>query len=183
MAGVYQVFRNRRHRLLQLENPQPFFQLLQTANNQPWKSNWNPAQFQLKTSPKHQHLSYGHLSFLMPSIPLIHEEWVDAFAALLTPYGELLPMLSEHGIYYAYHALKPYDALDWERSIPYRFPDTPSQVDQYEFLSAKIQQPLFFRLPHSYAPFFATESFVEIVNGIKAKGWQFEKCWENRRLD
>lgn len=181
MTAVYQVFRSRRYRLFQLENPQLFFQLLKHSSDQPWQENWNPNQFFLQTGPKEQQLSYGELSFLIPSIPLIHERLIDSLSSLLTPYGELLPMPSENGIYYAYHVLKAYDALDWERSITYRYPKSLVQIQRYEFQVEKVKRPLFFRLPHSYAPFFATESFLQRLNDLNGEGWQFEKCWESER--
>lgn len=118
---------------------------------------------------------------MIPSIPLIHERLIDSLSSLLTPYGELLPMPSENGIYYAYHVLKAYDALDWERSTTYRYPKSLVQIQRYEFQVEKVKRPLFFRLPHSYAPFFATESFLQRLNDLNGEGWQFEKCWESER--
>lgn len=180
MTAVYRVIRSQSYRLLQLENPHPFFQLLQSAFEQPWRENWEPEQFRLTTGPKEQHLSYGELSFLIPSIPLIHEQIIDSLSKYLTPFGECLPMISENGVYYAYHMLRGYDALDQEKSTPYRYPEKSLQMDRIEFQPEKITQPLLFRLPHSFAPFFATESLIKRLHELNGKGWQFEKCWESK---
>lgn len=179
MASVYQAFRNRHYRLLRLENPQPLFELLHSSIDQPWKSDWNKIQFQLIPGPREQELSYGELSFLIPSIPLLHERTMDQLAPFLTPFGELLPILSENGVYYAYHVLRAYDALDTEQSVAYLFPEKPQQIHQYVFYQDKVLHPLFFRLPQSAAPFFATQSFIQKLDEHNFQGWQFEKCWES----
>ncbi|SHF34424.1 hypothetical protein SAMN05444392_11635 [Seinonella peptonophila] len=179
MLSVYRVFRNRRYCLFQLKDPQPLFQLLHNSNDHSWKSEWNSQQFSLTTGLKEQELSYGELTFLTPSIPLLHEQSIELLAPLLIPYGELLPMSSENGIYYAYHVLKPYHALNIDQSTIYPYPKQPMLIDKYDFHKEQVKEPLFFRLPQSPAPFFATDSFMDILEKTQFQGWQFEQCWKS----
>lgn len=180
MTAVYRVYRQSHYRLFCLKNPSPLFQIMQNSWQNALLPSWNASDFELIDGPREQELSVKELSFLMPHLPLIHEKAINPLAHMLTPYGELLPMPSPHGVYYAYHILQPQDVLDHEKTKHYAHSQQNQRlIEQYAFQHERVIEPILFHLREYPAPILATEAFVQKIKQLDIVGWQFEKCWEN----
>lgn len=88
---------------------------------------------------------------------------VAALRSLLEPNGELLPLSSEDGTYWAYNCLTVVDAMDAQRSTAdYRAPDRIVVLRQ--FVPRYVELAPIFKLPQWLrGSVLVTEQFVELV--------------------
>jgi hypothetical protein len=114
------------------------------------------------------------------SIPAFSERAVEALRDLLEPNGELLPLVSVVGIYYAYNITTVADILDLDRSEVQWFDDKrdiASTIIRHEFLPEKLEGLSIFRLVEEPALTYVTNFFVERVRAHRLRGFVFHKLW------
>ncbi len=118
------------------------------------------------------------------TVPAFSERAVDALRDLLEPHGELLPLKSTLGNYYAYNVTTVADVLDVDRSDvdwvshehwPYW--RMPNWIKHYQFLSDKIAGLIIFRIPEEKSKAFVTQAFVDRATECGLDGFNFIKVW------
>lgn len=107
------------------------------------------------------------------SVPAFSRRAVDALRDLLEPNGELLPLVSDVGEYYAYNVITVADILDQERSKL----QLMSLLDVYECLPDKMHGLAIFRLVDKFTGTYVAEPFVERVKQRGLRGFHFAKLW------
>ena len=118
------------------------------------------------------------------TIPAFSRRAVDALRDFLEPNGELLPLVSEVGEFYAYNTRTVADILDQERSQIDWLPNSEKhtfdrvfQIRRYEFLLEKPSEPSIFRLVERGSSTFVTQPFVDRVRQHELQGFHFVKLW------
>lgn len=105
---------------------------------------------------------------------------IHALRDLLEPNGELLPLISDVGAYFAYNILtSAHDALDVERSdIQWvTKPTMVSQVKRYIFDPEGVKALSIFIVPEDPMITFVTDVFVRRVQEHGLNGFSFVKLW------
>lgn len=111
--------------------------------------------------------------------PAFSAHAIEELADLLEGRGELLPLLSSDGEYYAFNVLRLVDALDEDGSTIERFDDGRiMHIDNYEFFADRLAGETIFKLapaPDAYE--FVTDVFVDRVRERKLTGFLFQNIW------
>jgi hypothetical protein len=114
------------------------------------------------------------------TIPAFTRHAVDALRDFLEPNGELLPLVSPLGEYYAYNTTTVVDVLDRERSDIIWFDanhDTALRVRRYECIPGKLIGLSIFRLVELPSSTFVHQAFVDRVRQHKLQGFDFTRQW------
>jgi hypothetical protein len=113
--------------------------------------------------------------------PAFSARAVEAMRDMLEPNGELLPLKTPEGAYYAYNTTTIADVLDARRSevrwLPNQKPITAVFIERYEFVAEKVRDLTIFRIPEEPANVFVTETFATRVRERGLRGFEFRKVW------
>ena len=117
------------------------------------------------------------------TIPAFSRRAVDALCDFLEPNGELLPLVSTVGEYYAYNTRTVADALDEQRSeIQWLTNQTHTfdhvfEIHRYEFFPEKLIGLSIFLLVEGGTRTFVSQAFVDRVREHELQGFHFIKLW------
>jgi len=114
-------------------------------------------------------------------LPAFSRRAVDALRDFLEPNGELLPLVSNVGEYYAYNITTIVDILDREKSeITWSKddPDIAITVYRYECLPEKMTGLTIFSIVEAFTSTFVTQAFVDRVRQHRLEGFHFCKVWQ-----
>ncbi len=114
------------------------------------------------------------------SIPAFSERAVEALRDMLEPNGELLPLVSSVGTYYAYNITTVADILDHTQSEIKWFNEKRVMamfINRYEFQPDKLDGLTIFRLVEKPSLTYVTNLFVERVRANRLRGFVFHKLW------
>ncbi|CDX56793.1 conserved hypothetical protein [Mesorhizobium plurifarium] len=108
--------------------------------------------------------------------PLLRRPAVEALAAALRPYGELVALRGEE--VWLLNVTNVIDALDEARSRIVRFDDGDIlAIERYAFDAEKIGGAEVFKLPMRASPVFVNDVFVERVRNAGLRNVSFEPVW------
>jgi hypothetical protein len=115
-------------------------------------------------------------------IPAFSRRAVDALRDFLDPNGELLPLVSKVGEYYAYNITTVADVLDVQKSDIQWLSDKHTfdqvfQINRYEFLPHRLTGLSIFRLVEKGSTVFVSQAFVDRVREDELQGFRFIKLW------
>ena len=112
-------------------------------------------------------------------LPAFSQRAVDALREFLQPNGELLPLKTPLGSYYAYNVTTRVDALDVGRSVIswLREPFTALEVERYEIAPAAIERRDVFFMPQTAADLYVSDRFVRRAEECALMGFDFQKVW------
>jgi len=112
--------------------------------------------------------------------PAFSERAVHALRDLLEPNGELLPLKTEKGSYFAYNILTKSTAFDIEKSIadfdPAAGKETAYGVERFEFDPKELKHAIF-RIREYPAMVLVTDEFKSRVEDAGLNGFYFDKVW------
>ena len=108
--------------------------------------------------------------------PLLRRPAVEALAAALRPYGELVALRGEE--VWLLNVTNVIYALDEARSRIVRFDDGDIlAIERYAFDAEKIGSAEVFKLPMRASPVFVNDVFVERVRNAGLRNVSFEPVW------
>jgi hypothetical protein len=113
------------------------------------------------------------------SVPAFSERAVEALRDLLEKNGELLPLSSELGRYYAYNVTTVADVLDRKKADAVYSADGRSAmwIKRYAFCASRLKGLTIFRIPEDdWAP-YVTDEFVARAEQHGLDGLDFAKVW------
>jgi hypothetical protein len=116
------------------------------------------------------------------TVPAFSRRAVDALRDLLEPNGELLPLDSPLGEYFAYNTTTVADVLDLERS-KVRWLNGEHilqhiyEIEHYECFAERIDGLSIFLLVEKPSPPHVTQLFVDRVHQCGLQGFHFVKVW------
>jgi hypothetical protein len=112
------------------------------------------------------------------SIPAFSQRAVDALRDLLEPNGELLPLISPLGSYYAYNVTTVADVLDLEHSeIHWGRKPIAFDIKRYVFRAEQLQMLSIFRIPEEPSGTYVTEVFASRVREHSLEGFNLIPAW------
>ncbi|MEN6448887.1 MAG: hypothetical protein ABFC96_00210 [Thermoguttaceae bacterium] len=113
------------------------------------------------------------------SPPIFSQRAVDALRDLLEPNGELLPLVSKLGNYYAYNITTLVDALDRNRSQIEWLKDQviAGTIERYEFIPERLEGLSVFRIIESWTDVYITEAFAARVRECHLDGFNMIPVW------
>jgi len=109
--------------------------------------------------------------------PVFSQRAVDALGEILTCNGELLPLCSNEGKYFAYNITNIVPALNVKKSkIEWLSKGQILDIEKYSFLTKLAEANLIFKIPESLRSMhFVSSRFVSEVNRNDLKGFLFEQ--------
>jgi len=112
-------------------------------------------------------------------IPAFSRHACDVLRDMLEQNGELLPLDSHLGEYYAYNVTKIADVLDVQNSeIDFRCdPPTTGDIDYFAFQEERLEGLSIFRIPEDPVLTIVTDEFVKRARSYDLCGFHFEKSW------
>jgi hypothetical protein len=113
------------------------------------------------------------------STPVFSRRAVDAMGEMLTANGELLPLKTTAGEYYAFNLLTKIDALDLKRSRLSRSNvyEIAGWLHFYTFKTTKTKQATIFRIPESHGGILVTDVFKKRAESASLNGLDFIPVW------
>lgn len=114
------------------------------------------------------------------TIPAFSHRAVEALHDLLEPNGELLPLVSSVGEYYAYNVTTVADILDHERSEIEWFNEgrvLALEISRYECLPQKLSGLSIFRIVEMSSSTFVHQVFVDRVREHGLRGFDFTRLY------
>lgn len=115
------------------------------------------------------------------AMPVFSGRAVAVLRPLLEGAGELLPLSSHEGDFYAFNATRVVDALDLQRSELERYSSTGRVRDvlKYEFVRAKLPQSAIFKIPQIRSYLFVSDEFVATASAADLGGFAFIPVWQD----
>jgi hypothetical protein len=112
-------------------------------------------------------------------LPAFSQKAVDVLGEFLEPNGELLPLKTTLGSYYAYNVTTGVDALDLRHSAVswLNEPFTAFEVEHYELIAAAIERRDVFFIPQTAADVYVSDRFVRKAAEFALRGFDFQKVW------
>lgn len=113
-------------------------------------------------------------------IPAFSRRAVDVLYDFLEPNGELLPLISTVGEYYAYNVTTVVDILDHDRSeIQWANEKhvTAIEIARYECFAKKMAELSIFRIVEKPSTTYVSQMFVDRVREHELQGFHFVKLW------
>jgi hypothetical protein len=114
------------------------------------------------------------------TIPAFSRRAVDALHDFLEPNGELLPLVSSIGEYFAYNITTVVDILDHQQSDIIWFDekhDLAIRVRRYECINEKLTGLSIFRLVEMPSSTFVNQVFIDRVRQHGLQGFEFTRLW------
>lgn len=172
------AFKNRRHRKLGDDLGSAF--LPDDMSTRAWEaprlaSVWTPQPVEGRVRPIND---YPCVDL---SIPAFSRRAVDVLREFLQPNGELLPLVSRVGDYFAYNVTTVADILDRKKSKVKWYDDSEQiiavEISRYEFRPSRLRALTIFRLVEQPALTYVTQKFVDLVKDHDLQGFHFIKLW------
>ncbi|WP_192181618.1 imm11 family protein [Mesorhizobium amorphae] len=136
---------------------------------------WDPPVMQRIADDDRVYL-YSDFPWLGEHAPLLRKPAVDALAASLQPYGQLLPLRGEE--VWLFNVTNVIDALDKERSQIVTFEDGDIlAIERYAFHADRIGNAEIFKLPMRASSVFVNDVFVDRVRNAGLKTVSFKPVW------
>jgi hypothetical protein len=135
---------------------------------------WSPQPVAGRVLP---HNDYPCVNF---TVPAFSRRAVDALRDFLEPNGELLPLVSSVGEYYAYNVTTVVDILDHERSDIVWFNERrvgALRIRRYECIPKKLTGLSIFRLVEMSSSTFVHQVFVDRVRQHGLQGFDFTRLY------
>ncbi len=183
--GVYRLetYRfDRRYRRFMRSNPETFPEFYPRKHDDTkWvaprlAATWTPQKLIVDEWPENDYHGEGAPAYLTP---VFSPRAVEGLREFLEPNGELLPVLTHLGTYYAYNVTRVVDVLDLQKSdVSWSAGKTSRahEVNRFEFKES-VKDLTIFKIPQMPVAIYITEPFVLRVRELGLNGMWITKCW------
>lgn len=139
--------------------------------------NWKPISVVYLADETNGQLPIGDFPSFQTHIPVYSGRAVEALYPLLSSSGEILPLNSEEGTFFAHNVTNVFEVLDEPRSMIRRFSDGKvMNIEKHAFTKEKLDGVGIFKIPEErLGRVFVSEKFVVKVEQSGLKGFLFEK--------
>jgi len=142
---------------------------------QPLAEMWRPRAVVGRVRNKNDFPSIGW-------IPAFSQRAVDTLGDLLEENGELLPLDTNLGNYYAFNTLRKADIVDLDRSeinwgIGNKAEIFPYEIDRLSTSAERLEGLSIFRIPQDIMQIYVTDIFVSRVVDSNLNGFEFAEIW------
>ena len=176
LSRVYTLKPDYRHEALVPPDDPEIVDLFQRFNGTPFGEAWVPLDVEVDDDEELHDLPLGDLTLLACHIPVFSKRAVSCLEDILKGHGEILPLLSERGEYFAYNVTAIVDALDVSASeIDYLSTGRLANIRRYSLHRDKIGDAMIFKLPQvTWLDVFVTDRFVKRVEECELFGFEFK---------
>ena len=112
--------------------------------------------------------------------PVFSRRAVDALGSMLSDHGELLPLITDIGEYFAYVCLAKLDVLDLKKSRVLR-PSEPGStafdIEYFAFRKKQLPDESIFRVPEHPGIYLVSEAFQKRAEEAALNGMTFITVW------
>jgi hypothetical protein len=112
--------------------------------------------------------------------PVFSRRAVDALGSMLSDHGELLPLITDVGEYFAYVCLAKLDVLDLKKSRVLR-PSEPGAtafgIEYFAFRKKQLPDAAIFRVPEHPGIYLVSDAFQKRAEEAALNGMTFIKVW------
>jgi len=112
--------------------------------------------------------------------PVFSRRAVDALGTMLSDHGELLPLITDVGEYFAYVCLAKLDVLDLKKSRVLR-PSEPGatafDIEYFAFKEKQLPDAAIFRVPEHPGIYLVSDAFQKRAEEAALNGMTFIKVW------
>ena len=145
---------------------------------EPMKNIWYPLEVEhLIENKKDRRLPAGDFPYFGGD-PAFSRRATDSIRDILEANGEILPLKSKDGEYYAYNVTNTIDALDEEKSeLKLHRDGSIMRVLQYVFHEDRIKNEQIFKIPQKIGLVFVTDAFVQRVQDEGLLGFKFPEVY------
>jgi hypothetical protein len=175
----------RKYARFQRSNPDSFPEFFPDVyGDSPWKpprlaATWQPPKLIGDVRPENDFPGEGAPVAL---VPVFSQRAVEGLREFLEPNGELLPVLTALGTYFAYNLTTVVDALDTENSeIFWHDIRTKKwrarEVNVFRFKPRSLDGLTIFKIPQMPVAIYVTEPFVQRVRELGLNGMWITKVW------
>ncbi|MFN9508590.1 MAG: hypothetical protein ACK6AO_06255 [Planctomycetota bacterium] len=135
--------------------------------------NWKPQPVDGPVNP------FNDYPCLELATPVFSKRAVDALGDILTRNGELLPLRTSKGEYFAFNLKTIRNALDLRKSVLRRTsPErTAVSIEYFSFKDASLRDTTIFRVPENSNVKLVTDIFKERVESSCLNGFNFIPVW------
>jgi hypothetical protein len=133
---------------------------------------WKPAKLIGDVAPDNDYPGEGAPAWL---VPVFSPRAVDGLREFLEPNGELLPVITPLGTYYAYNVTTLVDALDIDKCDITGYGRL--QINRYAFKPKCVDGSAIFKIPQQPVEIYITDPFVQRVQELELNGMWITKCW------
>lgn len=150
--------------------------LLNSFNGTPFGETWTPLKIEVDDDEDIHDLPLGDFTLLSSHIPVFSRKAAACLEDVLIGNGEMLPVLSERGEYYAYNVTSIIDALNVSASeIDYLSTGRLANIRRYSLYLDKLKDAVIFKLPQvTWLDVFVTDRFVKRVEKCQLFGFDFK---------
>jgi hypothetical protein len=147
------------------------------------KLNWQPRRLQSVWKPLKVHgpvNAFNDYPCLELKTPVFSRRAVDALGTMLSDQGELLPLITDAGEYFAYVCLTKLDVLDQKKSRILR-PSEPGatafDIEYFAFKKKLLTNAAIFRVPEHPGIYLVSDQFKARAEEAALNGMTFIKVW------
>lgn len=158
------------------------FDRLRRFEGRPLKQSWIPARVDLfrEATSFHRQIP-GDFPYLTAGVPVFTPKSLTTLADLLELHGEILPLQSKDGDFFAYNVTSVIDCLDVPNSQVARFDDGGiMDVKRYAFVPERLTAIPIFKIPQfPRSDVYVTDEFVKRVKDQGLIGFRFRHLWSS----
>ena len=138
------------------------------------KAKWKPQKVTGRVRPFNDFPCIG----ITTDVPIFSQRAINALGPFLESSGEILPLISPIGKYYAYNLTARSHALDptCSRMTFIAGKETAHRIDYYCFSETKVTSAIF-RIQEQPKPIYVTDSFRDRALEAGLNGFCFVKVW------
>lgn len=161
--------------------------IINLFDGKPIKRLWNPIEVQIfegEEGEEEEEIGKSEGDFpLFGGQPVFTKNAVETIEDLLTPNGEILPLIFEQKTdkYFIFNVTKISDALDVNQSKVRRYTTGNIMcIDKFEFNPHKLDGAVIFKIPQLVKAYvFVTDLFLERVEQADLTGFDFVQVWNS----
>jgi hypothetical protein len=109
--------------------------------------------------------------------PVFSARAVEGLREFLEPNGELLPLITPEGSYFAYNLTRVVDAMDVEGTVASWVLPTVSCIERFEFRPETLRGLTIFKIPQTPVEIYVTDPFVQRVRELGLNGMWITRLW------
>jgi hypothetical protein len=165
---------------LVLEHGQDADQLIDWFKGQPIGSSWRSLAVKVLRDQSHRDRPPSDFPSFGGVVPVFSQHAVEALYDLLQRNGEILPLICQEGVYFAFNVTRLVDALDMNASEFKYFKSTGRimRIVRHEFDAEKLGAESIFKIPQVPEGYvFVTDEFVRRVQEAGLVGFDFRRVW------
>ena len=156
------------------------FDVMFQFDGHPIRSRWSSPSVQYIRDDLSGGCKVGDFPELAPGIVVVSRRALESLVDILTKHGEILPLTSDDGDFFAFNVTRLIDALDDVNSKARRFSSGRiMELLEPVFYGELLRGEAIFKVPERTSTVFVTQDFVSRVQEAGLSGALFLEAWSD----